>query len=439
MLVQFKIKNFLSIKDEQVFSMVADSAIKEKDMDDTNGVFDVSDNLSLLKSAVIYGANASGKSNFIRTFFTYQAMIVHSANLTELQEIGVIVPFLLNSKTVDKPSVFEAVFIYDTVQYRYGFEVSKKGITEEWLFVKAQRETQVFYRDKNGIEINPKYKILIEIRDKKMLHNKSLLVSKGAVFNDEISTNILKWANTIFAASGVSSGAFNYDTTISMLQDPKGKTAVVELMKLADFGITDLIVEEKEGSSMGVTFGLNAAGSSIQPEVKHEKTMLKEVKARRNVLNEKGQIVGMANFVFLQNESEGTKQFFSLIGPFLQALKNGSVMVVDEIDIKLHPLLSQRLVSLFNSKETNPKGAQLIFTTHDTNLLDAHIFRRDQVWFAEKDKYGASTIYPLTDYKPRNDMNLEKNYIAGKFGAIPYLGDFDLLIKEVLTHKRAKK
>lgn len=436
MLVQFKIKNFLSIKDEQVFSMVAESAIKEKDMDDTNGVFDVSDNLSLLKSAVIYGANASGKSNFIRTFLTYQAMIVHSANLTELQDITAIIPFNLNSKTLDKPSLFEAVFIYDAVQYRYGFEVSKKGITEEWLFVKAQRETQVFYRDKNGIEINPKYKILIEIRDKKMLHNKSLLVSKGAVFNDEISTNILKWANTIFALSG---GAFNYDVTINMLQDAKGKSAVIELMKLADFGITDLEVEEKEGQTMGINFGFLAQGNKTQPEIIHEKTMLKEVKSKRNILNDKGEVVSSVSFPFLQNESEGTKQFFSLIGPFLQALKNGSVMVVDEIDIKLHPLLSQRLVSLFNSKVTNPKGAQLIFTTHDTNLLDAHIFRRDQVWFAEKDKYGASTIYPLTDYKPRNDMNLEKNYIAGKFGAIPYLGDFDLLIKEVLTHKRAKK
>lgn len=438
MLIQFKVKNYLSIKDEQVFSMVADTAIKEKDLDSEDGVFDVNDNLSLLKAAAIYGANASGKSNFIRAFVTFHAMIIHSANTTELQELGVLVPFQLNSKTTNEPCLFEAVFLFENIQYRYGFEAGKKGIVEEWLYVKEKRETLVFYRDKSGIEINPKYKILNEITDKKMLHNKSLLISKGAVFNDEISTSILKWISAVTVFSGTGMGFF-FDTTIRILEDAKRKHKVIELIRLADFGINDLEVVEKEGFAMGFNFGMAATGVPIQPEATHEKTKLKEVNVKRNVLNDKGEIVSSTSFPFLSNESEGTKQFFSLIGPFLEALENGSVVIVDEIDIKLHPLLSQRLVSLFNSKETNPKGAQLIFATHDTNLLDAHIFRRDQIWFTEKDKNGASTIYPLTDYKPRNDTNLEKNYIAGKFGGIPYLGDFDLLVKQLFVIKKAKK
>jgi AAA15 family ATPase/GTPase len=215
--------------------------------------------------------------------------------------------------------------------------------------------------------------------------------------------------------------------TAFKLQDPASKARILDFTKFADLGIGDIQLVQEAVADMNVK------------EIDGRKEMaLKKLFVEKNSnslfsfhqkfdkeLNEKE----LVQFLFSQSESEGTIKYFGLAGPIIDTLDNGKILVIDELDSKLHPLLTQKIISLFNSIETNPKNAQLVFTTHDTNLLSANIFRRDQIWFAQKDRYGASTLYSLAEYiiPVRNDASFEKDYLAGKYGAVPSFKNFKKL------------
>jgi AAA15 family ATPase/GTPase len=421
MLVQFKVKNFLSIKEEQVFSMVA-AAIKEKRLDGEKNILKIDDELSLLKSAVIYGANASGKSNLIGAFnfFKSQVYFLGLGFTNESGEID-ITPFRFDAKTFNQPSSFEAIFIHEGIQYRYGFELTRKQIVEEWLYVKDKRETEIFHRTGQKFEIAEKHVILKDVKDKEMIRPNSLLISIAGQLNDPTASKVIQWLNQIVIFSGINDIQYR-DFTINMLQNSEKRKEIVRLIKLADFGIDDIETVERE------MFVNIQPGNDLSKPI--QRRMRKDIKTKRNIVDQSGNIQEFESH-YMSGESEGTKKFFHLTGPLLMALETGSILIVDELDTKLHPLLTEKIVALFNSDVTNRKNAQLIFATHDTNLLDAKIFRRDQIWFTEKDRYGATKIYPLTDIKARNDEALERNYIAGKYGAIPFLGDFDALIEDL--------
>jgi hypothetical protein len=237
------------------------------------------------------------------------------------------------------------------------------------------------------------------------------MLSVAAQFNDKIAVNVLDWFNNIEIISGLEELDFQ-ESSINKIKDKKGKIQLLAYLKKADLGIIDLeLLEVSSGESKEKPYSA--------------------VFTLRNKFNNKIK-EGTSSFSLNLDESEGTKKYFYLLGPVLDVIENGSVLVIDELDSKLHPNLVEKIVSLFNSKELNPKNAQLIFNTHDTNLLGSELFRRDQIWFTEKNKFGEAKLYSLADFKDvRKGEAFEENYIRGKYGAVPFLGFFDnLLYKE---------
>lgn len=400
MLIQFSVGNFLSFKEQSTLSLVA-SALKDIQILSEDVIFNIGEtDLALLKSATIYGANASGKSNFIKALDFFKWYVINSSKDIQAGERVNVESFRLSSSTVEEPSYFEAIFCNTEYQYRYGFEADENMVHSEWLYQKANKkrakEVELFYRDEDCFNIHSKFIIGKELISKQMVRTNALLLSVAAQFNDAVAVEIVKWLNDTTIISG-SNEKNIWDLATIRLDDLKMKQRIVDFSRYADLGIENI---EK----------VNNAIISMHTQYDDE-----------------GNEVKLINFPFKKNESEGTIKYFSLAYPIIDALDNGKRLIIDEFDSKMHPLLTCRIIALFNSKETNPKNAQLIFTTHDTNLLSASIFRRDQIWFTQKDRFGATELYSLAEYKVRNDASFEKDYLSGKYGAIPIMGDLTRL------------
>lgn len=400
MLIQFSVGNFLSFKEQSTLSLVA-SALKDIQILSEDVIFNIGEtDLALLKSATIYGANASGKSNFIKALDFFKWYVINSSKDIQAGERVNVESFRLSSSTVEEPSYFEAIFCNTEYQYRYGFETDENMVHSEWLYQKANKkrakEVELFYRDEDGFNIHSKFIIGKELINKQMVRTNALLLSVAAQFNDVVAVEIVKWLNDTTIISG-SNEKNIWDLAAIRLDDLKMKQRIVDFSRYADLGIENI---EK----------VNNAIISMHTQYDDE-----------------GNEVKLVNFPFKKNESEGTIKYFSLAYPIIDALDNGKRLIIDEFDSKMHPLLTCRIIALFNSKKTNPKNAQLIFTTHDTNLLSASIFRRDQIWFTQKDRFGATELYSLAEYKVRNDASFEKDYLSGKYGAIPIMGDLTRL------------
>lgn len=400
MLIQFSVGNFLSFKEQSTLSLVA-SALKDIQILAEDVIFNIGEtDLALLKSATIYGANASGKSNFIKALDFFKWYVINSSKDIQAGERVNVESFRLSSSTAEEPSYFEAIFCNTEYQYRYGFEADENMVHSEWLYQKANKkrakEVELFYRDEDGFNIHSKFIIGKELINKQMVRTNALLLSVAAQFNDAVAVEIVKWLNDTTIISG-SNEKNIWDLATIRLDDLKMKQRIVDFSRYADLGIENI---EK----------VNNAIISMHTQYDDE-----------------GNEVKLINFPFKKNESEGTIKYFSLAYPIIDALDNGKRLIIDEFDSKMHPLLTCRIIALFNSKKTNPKNAQLIFTTHDTNLLSASIFRRDQIWFTQKDRFGATELYSLAEYKVRNDASFEKDYLSGKYGAIPIMGDLTRL------------
>ena len=400
MVIQFTIGNFLSFKEQSTLSLAA-SALKDIQVSAEDILFNVGDTaLTLMKSAVIYGANASGKSNFIKAFEFFKWYVINSSKDIQAGERVNVESFRLNSETVDEPSYFEAIFCDEDSQYRYGLEADNAIVHSEWLYQKSNKkrakEVELFYREKDKFDIHPRFVVGKEIASKKMVRSNALLLSVAAQFNDPTSVEIMGWLSDTTIISG-SNDEKIWNLSAIQLDDTKIKQRIVEFSRYADLGIEN--IEKVDNTIISTHVQYDDAGNEIKS----------------------------VTFPFRKNESEGTIKYFSLAYPIINALDNGKRLIIDEFDSKMHPLLTCRIIALFNSKETNPKNAQLIFTTHDTNLLSANIFRRDQIWFTQKDRYGATDLYSLAEYKVRNDASFEKDYLSGKYGAIPILGDLTRL------------
>lgn len=400
MLIQFSVGNFLSFKEQSTLSLVA-SALKDIQILAEDVIFNIGEtDLALLKSATIYGANASGKSNFIKALDFFKWYVINSSKDIQAGERVNVENFRLSSSTAEEPSYFEAIFCNAEYQYRYGFEADENMVHSEWLYQKANKkrakEVELFYRDEDCFNIHSKFIIGKELINKQMVRTNALLLSVAAQFNDAVAVEIVKWLNDTTIISG-SNEKNIWDLATIRLDDLKMKQRIVDFSRYADLGIENI---EK----------VNNAIISMHTQYDDE-----------------GNEIKLINFPFKKNESEGTIKYFSLAYPIIDALDNGKRLIIDEFDSKMHPLLTCRIIALFNSKETNPKNAQLIFTTHDTNLLSASIFRRDQIWFTQKDRFGATELYSLAEYKVRNDASFEKDYLSGKYGAIPIMGDLTRL------------
>lgn len=415
MLLRFGVTNHRSLRDRQELSLVAST------LDDSpTGLIECrhAPGNKLLPVLVIYGANASGKTNLVSAIRWMRSAVLYSHSRGEPDGAIGRAPFALDPAFEGSPSHFEVDFALDDVRYHYGFEATNTAFTAEWLFAFPNDRRQVlFERDgmkfRFGRHLKGRNQIISELT-----RPNSLFLSAAAQNGHEELTKISKFFQTI--ATGELG---EHELAQSLTDDGTMDARVIKFLKSAGTGVIDYRLKDGEVSERDREFQdrLNRLlkGSIIQFEfegfgVGDEKS---------NHLQLAHQSVGGGPVYFeLQQESEGTKRLLKLLIPAFRVLDTGSVMVVDELDASLHTQACDLVVALFSSPATNPKGAQLIATTHDTNLLQSAHLRRDQVWLAEKDSGGATHFYPLTDFRTRKTDNLERGYLEGRYGAIPFSG-----------------
>ncbi len=421
MLIEFSVGNYRSFKETVTFSMVAAKiSAKDKKLDENN-VFIVDKQLSLLKSAAIYGANASGKSNLAKAVDFMRWFVLNSSKETQTNEAISVERFLLSEVTEHEPSFFEIIFILNGTRFRYGFEADYQKIISEWLFyVRTSREARLFERNGDQISVSTAFKGGKGIRG--ITRSNALFLSVAAQFNVETAENILSWfSNNLNISVGIESIDYRM-FTIQCLENIKYRDKIIHLIKELDLGIDDIqkltaYIPNEWLPEDGIT---DHSGS--------ERPIMATIMTAHKIYDYDNHHSSNALLDMKRNESEGTQKLFTIAGHLINALENRKVLLIDELDARLHPLITSTIIDLFNSNVTNPNNAQLIFMTHDTNLLSHKIFRRDQIWFTEKDRYGATHLYSLAEYKVRNDASFESDYIEGRYGAVPFIGSLNHLV-----------
>ncbi|MDY6277829.1 MAG: ATP-binding protein [Bacteroidales bacterium] len=396
MLVNFTVGNFLSFREKKTLSLEA-APIK----DSGSQIIEVG-KLQLLPSAALYGANSSGKSNFLHALGALSVMVNKSSSSSSITRLPVI-PFLLDKDSEKEPSFFEIEVITPSlVHYRYGFECTQEIIVREWLYrIGSRSEKNLFIREGENIGVASSFSEGKGLEER--TRSNALFLSVCDAFNGPVAKVLV---HSIVIPPLPDNPQELFDAQLAFIQATKEVYSedVIRVFKNLDFGFTSFEIP-----------------SSVEEA--------KAVKAwtTHNVYDENGQVIGNKRFSMKTSESAGTNRLFDIIYLIMSALAEGSPLVVDEVDRAMHPLITKYVIGLFNNAKTNPKGAQLIFTTHDTNLLSSKIFRRDQIRFVEKDKTESSDLFCLAEFKDaegvkvRNDRSFEKDYIQGKYGAIPYL------------------
>jgi len=419
MIVEFTVGNFLSFNQKRTLSFVAEGISEMK-----KNVFTLNKH-KLLRSAVIYGANSSGKSNLIKALERMQEVVLSSVKLNDLDELDYS-PFLLSVLSENAPTFFEIVFLDKDKKYRYGFEYNQKEIINEWLFEGKNSKNQkpLFLRTQDGIGMTERFEE--GIGKESSTNNNRLFISLVAQLGGNISKQILEWFKGYNVLSGVDHKDYKGYTTLMMLKKTTGCFESLSLFKNLKLGFNDLITNEIEFNPTDLPKEMSKnAKSKIIKELTGKKQVV--LMASHNKFDKKGKIIDVVSWDRDENESEGTNKIIDLSGPIFDTLNLGNLLIIDELDAKLHPLITINIVNLFNNPISNPNNAQLLFATHDTNLLSAELFRRDQIWFVEKDNLEQTDLYSLYSVnlpdgtKVRNDGNFEKNYIRGRYGAIPFI------------------
>lgn len=387
MLIQFTIENHRSIKESAVISFAAS---KDKSLESC--LIHPDEKRTLLPVLAIYGANAAGKSNVLHALMTMKDMIVgFSSKLSKGQKLP-WEPFAGNNR----PTSFEIMYIYNQVRYVYGFSFDAKKIYTEYLYHWPNgREALIFSRENGAYEFRENINEQMTLSNR-TLDNKLYLVSSND-WNLPQTENAYKWF--LEKLTGISElPAASSETVAEIVRSDESKARILKEMLLADLGISDVSIKTIAG--------------------KKDETV---ITTTHRIIDEEGNIDHFQ--LLMDQESSGTQRFFSRIGGWLQALENGSLLVVDEIERSMHPLLTRRLIEMVQDSSINTSGVQLLFTTHDALLLDLNLMRRDQIWFAEKnDRSCATELYSLASFSPRKGENVRKGYLQGRFGAIPFIG-----------------
>jgi AAA15 family ATPase/GTPase len=427
MLIEFAVTNYRSIKQQQTLSLVSANS---SELQGTNTTAVLEGRLDLVRTAAIYGPNASGKSNLIKALQTMIAIVLWSAQSQRGDEVPVT-PYLFDRETQRQPTEFEVHFVTEDVRYQYGFVASKQQILEEWLFAfpkgrsqswidrKLNPQTQKYEWGNTEKLTGPKYLWQEATRPN------ALFLSTAIQLNSTQLQPVFDWFQSTLQVYG--NGPLTPDFTIKAVGSGGGKQQVLDFLQTADFAIADLEVERKYQYElkypmrrMEMTSKM-LAERPVEPE--GEQFDVKTVHLGSN---------GERFALDLKEESDGTRKVFALAGPWLAALEKGSVLIVDELNDHLHPNLVKFLVQMFHDNRLNRYNAQLIFTTHETSILNQDVFRRDQIWFTEKDEFNATTLYPLSDFSPRKGVeNLEKHYLQGRYGALPYFRTMNRLLEGV--------
>lgn len=404
MLLQFSVKNFRSFEKEGVLNLIAGKGSELKD----SNTFEFSSHQRLIRSAVIYGPNAGGKSNLVKAiYFLQQFVLLSSTAYQEKQKIP-LHSFRLNTKSCVEPSEFSIDFVCNDIRFTYLVALNEDQVINEELYAYPKNYRQTWFTRKwnpstmtykwyQGPSFKGEHKLW-----EQMTRSNALYLSTAVQFNSEQLKPIFLWFRdqlVILLKNGPSNEIyFNPELTFQYLKDPKTASWIHKFMECADIGIEHFQVIEEES-----------------PPVKRisVKTQHKMIDSHQEVL-----------FDLFLDESDGTQRLFSQAGGWLKALREGLVLFVDELDLHLHPNIVRYLIELFHNPKTNQKNAQLVFTTHDTSLLDSDLFRRDQVWFIQKDDTQGSRLYSLLDFKPRKGEAIGKGYLQGRYGALPFIGKF---------------
>lgn len=442
MIIQFSITNYRSFKEKATLSLVASNYDKDTREDD-NVIIENKFKHRILKSAVIYGANAGGKSKFIEAMIFMKNFIISSSKDTQKGDPIPIEPFLLNKETANQGSEFEIIFYLKNSIFRYGFEVNKEKVIAEWLYHKTKtKENELFYRDYQEIIYNIKKLSKIDtLVNEKLIRDNALLISVLAQFNDSFAESFLDWFKELKVISGLKEEGYINDTMM-LSKDEKQKARILNFMQNADIGIDnfklkkhvfeELNIENNKNIPEELKDALRGLNTYFKKTIKEEnKEVFSDVITYHKQFDTDGKFVKDIEFSLQEDESSGTRKFFALIGQVIKTIDIGGVLFVDELDSKIHPNLVCKILAIFNSNKLNPKNAQIVFNSHDTNLLSSGLFRRDQIWFVKKGTFADSKLYSLADFKTdevRKNEAFESNYLRGKYGAIPFLGDFENII-----------
>ena len=418
MLLDFTVENYRSFYEKKSFSMLAQKLSECAKENVTNAM-----SYDVLKTLAVYGANSSGKSNLVKALQTMKSSVLTSVKLNP-NEALFYEPFLL-LKDNTAPTMFEVSFLKNDYCYRYGFSYTQTAIVDEWLFrktTKRSKEQALFIRNVDGIAFEDKmFPEGIGLESK--VNDNRLFISLCAQLGGDISNEVISWFESDFnVVSGLNNQEYRGFSQMLFHKKKDASKEALSLFKKLNLGFGEISTHEEE-----ITIP-NDFPKELMPlltKVAGRKKI--EIESVHHLYDKKGASCGSVRFSFDEKESSGTRKLFDMSGPIFDTLEIGSVLVIDELDAKMHPLISQEIIRLFNSPEKNPNNAQLIFTTHDTHLLSTKMLRRDQVWFTEKNDAEQTDLYCLIDIvlpdgtKPRNDASYEKNYIAGRYGAIPYI------------------
>ncbi|WP_235784794.1 AAA family ATPase [Serratia fonticola] len=395
------------------------NASKINDLKESNTfALDAPNKLELLRSAVIYGPNAAGKSNFLQAMREMGEIVVTSASSKQTGDAFDTEPFRLDSEMRNSPTEFEVVFIAGNIRFQYGFTVTKNKVLEEWLMAYPKGRTQRWFHrvwdDTNSAYHWDMGNALVGEKQvwQKATRDNALFLSTAVLLNSEQLKPIFDWFRLKLRFSNVN--GWSYDFSADVCTSDK-KNEILSFLKAADIDIDDISVKKDKFNPSDLPEEMpDYVKEMIVKNMKDEDVF--EIKTLHK--DNRGELISFN----LGDESDGTRKVFSFAGPWMHSLKHGNILFIDELHDNLHPKLVGFLVALFHSKKTNPNNAQLVFTTHETSILTQNVFRRDQVWFCDKDENKATVIYPLTDFSPRKGReDLEAAYLSGRYGALPFI------------------
>jgi hypothetical protein len=375
----------------------------------------------LLRSVAIYGPNASGKTNLLQAIDFMESFVTQSSKEGQEGEPIDVKPFLFNEVSRSEPSEFEVLFLQEGIRYQYGFAVNRTRVTHEWLIAYPEGRPQRWFErefdtsaDKETWYFGSKFKGHKALLQETTRSN-ALFLSTAVQLNNEQLKPVYNWFHQKLHT--ISVGGLTPGFSASLCKTEAGRKRILEMLNAADLSIRDLKVETIKFDSSDLPSDMpDAIKDMIEKEFDGKE--IGEVKFIHMV-------AGTKELVALDpdDESAGTRKLFTLAGPWLDVIDNGHVLFVDELNNSMHPLMVRFLISLINNPQINQKNAQLIFSTHDTSVLDNDLLRRDQIWFTEKDATNATRLYPLSDFTPRKGEALEKGYLKGRYGALPYIGE----------------
>ena len=414
MLIEFAVANFRSIKDESRLSLVASN---DKEHEPTHVTtyrpVEGARPLQLLRSAVVYGANAAGKTNLLLGLKTMHDIVLRSAG--DLDELPVT-PFLFDPACGRRPTYFEVTCVTDGVRYQYGFTATKEDIVEEWLYAWPSGRMQIWF-ERNSMTTDARsWKFGTKLTGdkevwKRATRSQALFLSTAVSLNSTQLKPLFDWFHKKLHVAGV--GGWNPIYSVEYSQ--KDKKSVIDFLTAADFAVSDMRVLEDE-------FTPEMLPHEVPAELKRRIAKELAGSKRVDILMKHQPAEGTSAELEIDDESHGTQKMFALAGPWLDSLQQGHVIVFDELHDNLHPELLRFLITRFHDPVMNSHGAQLLFSTHDTSVLSRDVFRRDQVWLCTRDANLATSLYPLSDFrKPRGDEDLERAYLSGRFGALPFI------------------